>query len=71
MGNNSLTGRDPRKVQNIIINSVELDYFTPAPIFGFTEFLPAYEIEFVAGFEDGSEGTYVTYVSATDTPIPC
>ena len=36
----------------------------------FTELLPAYEIEFVASFEDGSEDAYVTYVSATDTPTP-
>lgn len=70
MGNNSLTGRDPRKIQSITINSIELGYFTPAPIFAFTELLPAYEIEFVASFEDGSEDAYVTYVSATDTPIP-
>jgi hypothetical protein len=32
--------------------------------------LPAYEIMFVATFEDGSQSTYETYVSATTMPIP-
>lgn len=70
MGNNSLTGRDPRKIQNITINSVELGYFAPSPSYGADKFLPAYSIEFVATFEDGSEGVYGTYVSATDVPSP-
>lgn len=69
MGNNSLVGRDPRKIQRITINSVELGYFTPPPLLTVNELLPAYEIEFVATFEDDSQNTYVTYVSATDTPI--
>ncbi len=70
MGNNSLVGRDPHKIQKITINSVELGYFAPPPLLSVNEFLPAYEIEFVATFEDGSQNVYVTYVSATDTPVP-
>lgn len=70
MGNDSLTGGDTRKIQKITINSVELGYFTPSPLLNVNELLPAYEIEFVATFEDDSQNTYVTYVSATDTSIP-
>jgi hypothetical protein len=71
MGNNSdVVGRNPHQVKEISINSVRLGYFTPSPLLGTDKFLPAYEIMFVAIFEDGYRSAYETYVSATTMPIP-
>ncbi|MCJ7770167.1 hypothetical protein MUP37_01170 [Candidatus Bathyarchaeota archaeon] len=71
MGNNSdIVGRNPRQVREITINSVQLGYFTPSPLLRTDKLLPAYEIMFVATFEDGFQSTYETYVSSTTTSIP-
>jgi hypothetical protein len=71
LGNNSdVLGRNPHQVKEISINSVRLGYFTPSPLLGTDKFLPAYEIMFVAIFEDGYQSAYEAYVSATTMPIP-
>lgn len=70
MGNNSLLGRGPQRVKEISINGIEFGYFTPSPFLGADMFLPAYEIKYVAAFEDGSQSAFETYVSATVLSIP-
>jgi len=59
--------RNIAKIQGLVINRVELGYDTPPPMMQVDELSPAYEIEVLATFEDGSEEELWIYVPATST----
>jgi len=59
--------RDTPKIKTLVVNRVELGYFTPPPQEAVDELLPTYEIECLATFEDGSEEMELIYVPATSS----